>query len=136
MHQTVWAKVNAPVDEGIAEVVELLSQIPGLQTLSSCQGDPSSQSDPRGRSAHVFFYFGEGWLDLAKLLFDQLLPVLGPIQDNGAITLDVFTECQPRGHITFCAEATPLVAAALKDLLTTRRSSPCSRDTARTVPRS
>ena len=43
MHSTTWAKVNAPVDEGIAEVVELLSAIPGLQTLDSCQGDPGGR---------------------------------------------------------------------------------------------
>ena len=33
-HPTTWVKVNAPVDEGIAEIVVLLSEVEGLQTLA------------------------------------------------------------------------------------------------------
>jgi len=37
-HQEVFIKVNVPVDEGIAVLVETLSEIPQLRTVSSCQG--------------------------------------------------------------------------------------------------
>ena len=37
-HKTVLVKVNAPVDEGIAEVVGLLNEFPNIYTTQSCQG--------------------------------------------------------------------------------------------------
>lgn len=37
-HRTVLVKVNAPVDEGIAEIVTALNAFPGLYTTQSCQG--------------------------------------------------------------------------------------------------
>ena len=123
MHSTVWAKVNVPVDEGIAEVVELLSRIPGLQTLDSCQGDPG------GRPAHVFFHLGEDWREIGALLFDQLSPRLDAVRDDGVISLEVFNGSQPRGRIAFSAEATSVVTSALKEVLITRRSYTCSCDT-------
>ena len=36
-HPQVWAKVNAPVDEGVRALVEALSGFKGLQTTESCQ---------------------------------------------------------------------------------------------------
>lgn len=41
-HRQVTVKVNASVDEGVSEVVRVLSTIPSIQTKSSCQGDPNS----------------------------------------------------------------------------------------------
>src|SRR6266851_5913445 len=49
-HRQVFVKVNAPVDEGIAALVEALNQFDGIITLDSCQ---------RGREgAYVYFTFG------------------------------------------------------------------------------
>ncbi len=92
MHPTVWAKVNVPVDDGIAEIVELLSEIPGLQTLDSCQGDPGG-----GRPAHVYFYLGSDWRQIGNFLFDQLSPRLEAIRDDSVISLEIFNGSQPRG---------------------------------------
>ncbi len=62
-HREVFVKVNAPVDEGIAEVVRLLSRIPGLQTIESSQGDPQERRSP----AFVLFRLG-GWAELSQFL--------------------------------------------------------------------
>ena len=37
-HKQVWVKVNAYVDEEVADLVEALSCFPQLRTFSSCQG--------------------------------------------------------------------------------------------------
>lgn len=37
-HRQIFAKVNAPVDKGIANLVSALSEFPTLCTLSSCEG--------------------------------------------------------------------------------------------------
>lgn len=37
-HKTVPVMVWADVDEGIAEMVRYLNTIPGIRTISSCQG--------------------------------------------------------------------------------------------------
>jgi hypothetical protein len=47
-HNEIPVKVNAFVDEGIADLVEVLSEVPELVTMESCQG--SSEHD-----AYVFF---------------------------------------------------------------------------------
>lgn len=39
MHREVPVKVTAWVDEGVADLVLALNEIPGIQTLDSCQED-------------------------------------------------------------------------------------------------
>ena len=39
-HVLTWAKVNAPVDEGVKMLVEALSAFDGLETVESCEGPP------------------------------------------------------------------------------------------------
>ena len=53
-HHEVTVKVNAWVDEGIADLVAALSEVEGLVTLESCQGEPAR------RNAFVMFRFGSG----------------------------------------------------------------------------
>ena len=53
-HPTTWVKVNALVDKGIAELVVLLNEVEGLQTLESCQGGSPANPDEE-RPAYVFF---------------------------------------------------------------------------------
>ena len=58
-HQQTWVKVNAPVDERVAELIEALSAFPKLQTFASCQGGwPRSDTDKEGHPAEVFFRYG------------------------------------------------------------------------------
>ncbi len=40
MHREVPVKVTAWVDEGVADLVLALNEIPGVKTLDSCQADP------------------------------------------------------------------------------------------------
>jgi len=53
IHSQVWVRVNAKVDTGVAGVVNLLSMVPGLQTIQSCQAG-------EGRPAYVWFGRGPG----------------------------------------------------------------------------
>jgi hypothetical protein len=68
-HRTVPVKVNAWVDEGIADLVSALSEIDGLITLESSQGDVGDGD------AFVIFQYGD-WRQCGELLFDHILPRL------------------------------------------------------------
>lgn len=86
-HQQVWAKVNVPVDEGVADLVAELSAFPGLQTIESCQRTPT-------QGAWVCFHYGahweHPWRDLATFVFDYLGPFLAQeIGDLANVTLRV-----------------------------------------------
>jgi len=70
-HREVPVKVNAWVDEGIADLVSALSQIEGLVTLESCQGDAGE------RDAFVVFRYGD-WRQCGELLFGKILPQMFP----------------------------------------------------------
>ena len=65
-HQEVPVKVNAWVDAGIADLVSALSEIDGLVTLESRQGDAAR------RNAFVMFRFGS-WRDCGELLFERMM---------------------------------------------------------------
>ena len=66
-HRQTWVKVNAPVDEGIAQIVEALSAFEGLETIESCQGKPGE-----GR-AFVTFRLGD-WQACGRFVFEDLMP--------------------------------------------------------------
>jgi hypothetical protein len=70
-HKQLWAKVNAPVDEQIKNLVEALSRFPKLQTIESCQGISEG-------SAWVCFYYGQYWLHPWRDLASFVLGFLGP----------------------------------------------------------
>lgn len=110
-HAQTWVKVNATVDRGIAEVVSLLNALPAVRTVDSCQGEP-------GRSpAYVYFEAGD-WRETGRVLFDEVWPYLREWSDVVGVRLESFGD-----HAVaklFCeTEATPIVASALKALLTT-----------------
>lgn len=69
-HKQTTVKVNALVDEGVAELVAALSAVPGLVTLESCQGG-------NGTDAFVLFRVGD-WRETGRFLFEQLAPRLTP----------------------------------------------------------
>jgi len=64
-HKQVSVKVTAFVDESIAPVVQVLNDIAGISTFSSCEGVKGKEY------AHVYFdsgqYLPDDWLRLAKL---------------------------------------------------------------------
>ena len=73
-HKQVWAKVNAPVDEGVAALVEALSAFPQLRTRESCES-----VDGKGTSWVCFTYGQDGtedWRALAEFVLGYLAPSL------------------------------------------------------------
>ena len=70
-HTQKWVKVNAPVDEGISDLIEALSMFPRLETIESCQGEPAWICFRLGSyqelAEFVCGYFGVG---LARLIGD------------------------------------------------------------------
>lgn len=107
-HRDVFVKVNAPVDEGIAEVVRLLSRIPGLETIESCQGDPQQ----RRRPAFVLFRLG-GWAELSQFL-GLISPQLVDPHETVSVSIEAFNGGRPIGRIAFRSEATPRVEGVLR----------------------
>lgn len=91
-------KVNAPVDEGVAPLVSALSDVTGLVTLESCQGEPSK------RDAFVIFRLGS-WIECGEFLFGRLLPAMSPdLRAGVSLRLEAYdTDCA-RGWITLPQE--------------------------------
>jgi hypothetical protein len=125
-HRQVWVKVNAPVDSGVADIISLLSEVPQLQTIDSCQGEEDDY-------AFVHFYLGD-WKTTGKFIFDFLEPALRKIDDT-EVSLKVFNASDPSGKIRFRAESKEEVHSALKTALTTFRNFRCSHGTECTEPR-
>ena len=93
VHKQVMVQVNAPVDEGIADLVSALSGIDGVETLESCQGDAGE------RAAFVVFRFGD-WRRCGDLLFDRLLPSMHPDLRSGvSVRLEAYDTESARAWI-------------------------------------
>lgn len=64
-HTQVPVKITAFVDKGIASIVQILNEIDGISTFSSCEGEKGKEY------AHVYFDLGQysptDWIKLAKL---------------------------------------------------------------------
>jgi hypothetical protein len=71
MHQQKFIKVNAPVDEGITEIVKALSAFPKLRTISSCEGSPET-------AASVTFVYGEDNVSAWQEAAEFALKFFGP----------------------------------------------------------
>ncbi len=128
-HKHVWVKVNAPVDHGVAELVEALSMFNGLETIESCEGDDNVP-------AWVGFWYGNHWDDpwrgLAEFVLGYLAPYLGQKVGDGAGLIIRSTESgRPRGEITVRSGAMPQVVEAVLSLA---RNSECSDGRSRTAP--
>jgi hypothetical protein len=82
-----WAKVNVPVDRGVAGLVSALSEFPGLEIIDSCEGSP-------GEPAWICFRFGrywetkEPWREIAEFALGFLTPKLFErVGDSAALTI-------------------------------------------------
>ena len=131
-HVQTWVKVNAPVDQGIAEVVSILSEVEGLQTVESCQGEPVRDHLDRDVLGFVFFYLGD-WRTISEFAFGTIAPALGGI-GGATITVEMFGGSDPMGKLGVLAPEIPKLAAALRQAIC--RNSPCSHDTECTALRS
>lgn len=74
IHEQVMVKVNAPVDRGVASLVEALSSIPNLITSESCEGDSSKE-------AFVSFHVDGDWRALAQFVHDFSKAVSSRVAD-------------------------------------------------------
>jgi hypothetical protein len=116
-HNQVQVKVNAWVDEGIADLVAALSDIEGLVTLESCQGGETAGD------AFVYFRLG-GWQQSGEFLFEKLLAVLPP--DLKAVTslrLSAYDADVPLASITI----EPCAVSALTGCIRELSASVCPR---------
>ncbi len=98
-HKQVWVKVNAPVDEGVADLIQALSSFPKLETIESCQGGyPRSDSDEEGMPAMVFFHYGQhdhapNHREIAEFVLGYLGPgLMKELGDRIDIRLQVTTQ--------------------------------------------
>lgn len=80
-HRQIMAKVNVPIDRGIAPVIEALSLWPELQTIESCEGDVDNP-------AWVCFYYGQSgansWLGVSEFVLGFLAPGLARMIGDSA----------------------------------------------------
>ena len=111
-HAQVWVKVNTTVDVGIADIVSLLNEIPGLQTLDSCQGEGD-------RPAYVHLYYGD-WHQIGRFMFEGLAPKLEQAGEDATVSVEIFGGSAPMGTIRFAREAMQRIASALRAYLQER----------------
>lgn len=108
-HRQVAVKVNARVDQGVAELVTALSAIEGLETIESCQGGVVGR-------AFVLFRYG-GWRDAGDLLFEKLLPRIPPdLRSDVALSLEAYDSDTAMASISMEPSAVPAVAASVRTL--------------------
>lgn len=114
-------KINAPVDQGIADLIQALSAFPRLRTVESC-----ADMDGRG-TAWLCFVYGEdnAWRSLA----DFVLGYLGPelmclVGDRASVSIQVTTVGLPQGEITVRPGARPTTVKAIRRLSRNYRGRP------------
>ena len=113
-HPQAWVKVNAPVDEGVAPIIEALSAFPQLVTIESCQGDGE-------RPMWVCFQYGDTvkhpWHDLSGFVLGWLGPgLMSRVGDAVTIQLTVGTFGQVQAELTIQPGAEKMVVRAIRAL--------------------
>jgi hypothetical protein len=134
-HRQVFVKVNAPVDEGVAPLIEALGLFPALETVESCEGNNQ-------RGPWVSFQYGCYWQDSWRPLVDFVLGFLAPelyLMVGDSVRVAIQTTPWPYGELCVRFGATDQVAGALVRLArrTTAgrsRSSGCSGGTSGKAP--
>ena len=113
-HRQVWTKVNAPVDEGVRELIEVLGVFKGLQTMESCE-------DVRG-AAWVSFYVGEDpreWMPAAALVLGRIGPSLAErLGDLAGVSLRTTEIGFTQGELTVRLDALDDTVSLLRSLAT------------------
>jgi hypothetical protein len=110
-HPQTWIKVNAPVDEGVAEIVSILNTVDGLETLQSCQGEPGE------REGYVYFACGD-WQKISRIVFERIGPALKrKLDEDATLLVEATSADEPMAKLSFKAEAAGMVVSALKEVL-------------------
>ena len=108
-HKELPVKVNAFVDEGIADLVRALSDVPSLVTMESCQGGD-------GQDAYVFFRM-EDWRQLGAFLFDTVLPAMSDdLRSATSLRVQAYDTRMARGSITIDPHAIPAMTECVRRL--------------------
>ncbi len=100
MHKQTWVKVNTLVDEGIADLVGLLSSFPELRTIESCQGDAE-------HPAIVFFSYADNgaedersWQKLSEFTLGFLGPrLVRQLGDQVTLNITITSWGWPQGEL-------------------------------------
>ena len=116
-HIQTFVKVNARVDEGLADLIHLMNLIDGLITLDCCQG--------YNGWGYVYFRYGN-WRKLGKFLFETLRRALEGIEEIEYNLISIDGD-EPMSKISFRAETIPQIVSALKKLVTGHKFE-CSHD--------
>lgn len=107
-HTEIFVKVNAPVDSGVAPLVEALSFIPELETLESCEGEPD------GKMAYVFFRYRD-WHATGKLLFERILGGMSEdLRADVSVSLTAYDTDHAQGRIAVQQAAIPALVDVIK----------------------
>jgi hypothetical protein len=109
-HAETFVKVNAAVDCGVAELVSALSDIDGLVTIESCEGQP-------GRAkAFVIFRFRD-WRKCGEFLFVHLLNAMDDgLKADVAVSIDAYGIDNSLGRISASPEVVGQVASAVRNV--------------------
>lgn len=110
LHDQVWVKVNAPIDSKIAPLVSILSQVEGLETIESCEGDSGKDSP-----AYVYFWYGD-WQTISEFSFDIIAQAISEVEDT-AISVELFNKSEPRAKLSIRAAALPRLISVLTEVL-------------------
>lgn len=108
-HEQVWVKVNAQVDQGVAELIEALSEFPELMTVESCQTD--------GEDVWVCFVSGEGWEHLSRITFESLGPrLMEEFGDRLTLSVQITESGQYRAEMTVFKGIISAVSKSIRQL--------------------
>jgi len=132
-HRQVSIKVNALVDQGIAELVMALNAFPALQTVESCEG---TKGGP-----WVCFTYGDSrecsWKPIAEFILEFLAPRLfTAVGDAASIALRPTVNGTVLVDLTVRPEGLQSVqkaVLAIAEEFIRARSLACSGDTSGTV---
>jgi hypothetical protein len=115
IHKQTFAKVNVPVDGGMAGLINALALFPQLETVESCEGNT-------GRDSWVCFRYGEYWNErwkpIADFTFEFLAPNLAKmVGDSAEVRLRAATDGEEVfGELSVRPGTIEEVEAALREL--------------------
>jgi hypothetical protein len=118
-HKQVWVKVNAQVDEAVAEIITALGLFPHVHTIESCQGGPTDAAVEQ--PAWVCFTYADGdgrdWKAIAEFALACVGPELARrVGDGAAVSLRVSETGRVEGSLTVRPGAFRRTARALREI--------------------
>lgn len=109
-HSVFVQELNAQIDIEVLPLVRLLNAIPGVQTISSCQGDPGAIEVHGGSYGSVTFIKGK-WREVSDFCFAFIFPLFIDLWDD--VRVEVIATAthgeQWEGWIRFRNESLPTI---------------------------